>query len=88
MSWPSTDFELEIQNELDELRALKAKFDAWKKRPKDSREAVLKELQDTAKGWKESAYNKETRADARTMQVVCDLLTELDRNVQGGMNDT
>lgn len=29
MSWPGTDFEVEIQNELDELRARNAKLEAF-----------------------------------------------------------
>lgn len=74
MSWPSTDFELEIQNELDELRAFKSSFEKWLAQPKDSREAIISELKDMAVGWKKTANDEDTRADAVSLALVVEIL--------------
>ena len=53
---------------IDELVA------AWRDRPKESREAVLSELQETVVGWSKSAYDDDTRCDAETFEIVLKLL--------------
>jgi hypothetical protein len=74
MSWPGTDFEVEIQNELDELRAFKALFAKWLAQPQDSRLAVIDELRDMANGWKKNANDEDTRADAVSLGLVVEIL--------------
>lgn len=74
MSWPSTDFELEIQNELDELRAFKSSFQKWLAQPQDSRLAIIDELRDMANGWKKTANDEDTRADAISLALVVEML--------------
>ena len=74
MSWPSTDFELEIQNELDELRAFKSTFQKWLQQPKDSRDAIVNELKMMTYDWVMTANDEDTRADAVSLGLVVEIL--------------
>lgn len=80
MSWPSTDFEVEIQDELDRLREFKEKCVEWSKRPEASREAVLDELRTMAYEWEKSADDQETKDDAETLRVLVKVLKHIEKN--------
>ena len=73
MSWPGTDFELEIQNELDELRAFKSSFQKWLVQPKESRDAIIGELKAMAEGWAEQDEDM-VREDAVSLALVVEIL--------------
>ena len=77
MSWPSTDRECEIQDELDEFTALKIKLSAWTSRSPETRRIVLGDLRGMAHNWKNAADDDDGREDAETLAVIIKILEGL-----------
>lgn len=82
MSWPSNDFEYEIQQRVDQLEAENKKyrdlFKTWAEIPEESRQTVIKELADTADEWAENAEdcsdNEAAVQDAVTLRAVVNII--------------
>lgn len=78
MSWPSTDFELKIQMELDSLREFKKKFQKFQGCSRESRKAIITAFRQDAKNWLASD-ELETKEDGQTLLNLCDVLDDLDK---------
>ena len=74
MSWPSTDFECEIQERLDELDALKTRLKKWTDRSAETKKIVLDDLRGIADSWRKAADEPDAFEDAETLKLIVDLL--------------
>jgi hypothetical protein len=55
-------------------------YSGWLARPKESRQAVLDELRDMAKEWKDGG-DENTQEDADTLLVLVALVTQIDKDL-------